>query len=158
MNTRMTRSAIGAALIILPLLLLTPLSAHAGGRRRVVAVSPPSHALEITFVGNAILDAGTIVWHGGTKKSSVSTSKVTMRIGEPSRDAHGTAIVRAFVETFDPSCTVRIDGVTLTTAPRIVRRSAPIGIATTYRIEIEVPVTAADGPLQTAIGWEVTTE
>lgn len=156
MSTRMT---IGTVLTILASLLLLPLDAHGGGRRRVLAVSPPSLVPAITFVGTAgMVDAGTIVWHGGSKRSTVSARQVTIRIGEPSREARGTATIRAFVETLDPRCTIRIDGIALTTVPRVIRRNAPVGVPFTHRIEIEVPVSAADGPLQTAIGWEVTTE
>jgi len=124
----------------------------------VLAVSPSSSALQLTLVGAAVVDAGAITWRGGSRRSSVVSRTVTMRIGDSSRESRGTATVRAFVETFDPRCTIRIDGVPLTTAPRVIRRRAPIGIAFTHRIEVEVPVTAADGPLQASIGWEVTTE
>ena len=128
----------------------------------MMAVSPSS-APALTLVGmsggaNGIVDAGTIVWRGGSKRSAVSTRTVILRIGEPSRESRGTATVRAFLETFDPRCTIRIDGVPLTTVPRVIRRQAPVGIAFTHRIEIEVPRTAADGPLQASIAWEVTTE
>lgn len=51
-----------------------------------------------------------------------------------------------------------MDSVTLTAAPRVIRRNAPVGLAFTHRIEVEVPITAADGPLQASIGWEVTTD
>lgn len=159
MNTRVSQSTIGTVLLLLAVLLPAPLDAHAGGRRRVVAVSPPPSPLELTFTDvGPVLDAGTIAWRGGSNDRTISTRTVTMRIGEPSRDAHGTATVRAFVETFDPAFGIRIDGITLTTAPRVVRRHAPVGVAATYRIEIEVPVTARDGALHTSIGWEVTTE
>ena len=156
MITRTT--ATGPVLLFLAALLLFPIHAQGGGRRRVLAVSPPSSALQLTVAGMAVVDAGTIAWRGGSKRSSVTSLMVTMRIGEPSRDARGTATLRAFVETFDPRCTIRIDGVPLTTVPRVIRRHAPIGVAFTHRIEIEVPVTAADGPLQSSIGWELTTE
>jgi hypothetical protein len=155
MNTRMTRSWIAAALLLASIL-HSPRSLHAGGRRRVVAASPH---LALVFVNaGAVLDAGTIAWRGGSRRSTVATRTVTLRIGEPSREPRGTATVRAFMETFDPRVTIRIDGIALTTAPRVIRRNAPIGVAFTHRIEIDVPVTAADGPLQAPIGWEVTTE
>ena len=128
----------------------------------MVAVSPSSAsspAPGLTLVGvSGMVDAGTIAWRGGARPSAFSTRTVTMRIGEPAREPRGTATLRAFVETFDPGCTIRIDGVPLTTVPRVIRRQAPVGIAFTHRIEIEVPRTAADGPLQASIAWEVTTE
>lgn len=121
------------------------------------AVSPPSAGPQLVFLEPAV-DAGPMTWRGGSKRSTVTTRTVTLRIGEPSRESHGTATVRAFLETVDPRCTIRLDGVVLTTAPRVVRRHAPLGIPFTHRLEIEVPVTAADGPLQASIGWEVTTD
>lgn len=131
----------------------------AGGRQRVMAVSAPREALAITFLDNpaGIVDAGTLVWRGGSKRSVVTTRRVTMRIGDASRESRGTATLRASLETPDPRATIRIDGIALGTAPRIIHSNAPIGIAFGHRIEIEVPVTAADGPLQASIAWEVTT-
>lgn len=133
---------------------------RAGGRQRVLAASAPREALAITFLdaGAAMVDAGTIVWHGGSKRSVVTTRRVSMRIGDASRESRGTATVRAYLETPDPRATIRIDGITLTNAPRIIHANAPIGIAFTQRVEIEVPVTAPEGPLQATIAWEVTTD
>lgn len=136
---------------------------RAGGRRRAVAVPPPSSALSLTFIDSgrdaaAIVDAGTISWRGGRKRYTVTTRTFGVRIGPASREARGTATLRAFLETTDPHATIRIDGIVLGTAPRIIQRNAPVGIAVTHRLEIEVPVTAPDGPLTAMIGWEVTTE
>ena len=136
---------------------------QAGGRQRAVAVPPPSSALSLTFVDSgrtetALLDAGTISWRGGRKRFSVTTRTFGVRVGSASREARGTATLRAFLETPDPHATIRIDGIVLGTAPRVIQRNAPIGIAVTHRLEIEVPVNAPDGPLAATIGWEVTTE
>src|ERR1700754_1214955 len=153
MNAR--GSTIGTILAVLTSLLLLCRDVHAGSRRRVLAASPTLAAPVLTVVElGQVIDAGTIVWRGGAQRSAAVTRTVTMRIGEPSRDSRGVATVRAFVETFDPRCTIRIDGIALTTAPRAIRRNVPIGIAFSHRIEIEVPVSAADGPLQTSIAWE----
>jgi hypothetical protein len=123
-----------------------------------MAVSPSSPPLQLTIVGSAVIDAGTIVWRGGAERSTRAVRTATLRIGEASSEPRGTATVRAYVETLDRRCTLRIDGITLTTVPRVIRRHAPVGIPFTHRIEIEVPVTAADGPLEASIAWEVTTE
>lgn len=151
MNTR-------SAVLLLSLLLSSEVLA--GGRRRVLAVSPPSPAPAIAFVDATagLLETGTIVWRGGTARSSIATRTVRLRVGEPSDESRGSVTVRAFLETPDPRCTIRIDGVTLTAAPRVIRRNVPIGIAFAHRIEIEVPITSADGPLHASIGWEMTTE
>ena len=143
---------------MLTLSLLPAARLDGGGRRRAVAVSPPSSELTLTFLNGPVIDAGPIVLRGGKRKTTIATRTVTMRIGRASREARGTATLRAFLETSDPHASVRINGITLTTAPRIIERHAPIGIAVTHRIEIEVPVSAPEGALAASIGWEVTTD
>lgn len=149
MSTR-TTSSLAAVSALLALCLAAASPVEGRGRRRVLAVSPPSADLSLTFIGGELLDAGAI--RGRTAR------KVTMRIGPASREPLGTATVRAFLETADARCTIRIDGIPLGTAPRVIRRNVPVGIPFTHRIEIDVPPEAAEGPLQTSIAWEVTTE
>jgi len=136
---------------------------HAGGRQRAVAVSPPSSALSLTFleggqVPTAVVDAGTIAWRAGRKQVSVTARTFGVRIGTATREARGTATLRAYLETPDPNAAIRVDGILLGATPRIIQRNAPIGIAVTHRLEIEVPVSAPEGTLAATIGWEVTTE
>jgi hypothetical protein len=146
---------------IAALLLLTslpPATAAGGVRRRALTVSPAPAPLAITFLGaGAVLDSGTLTSTGG-RRAAKSTSTVTLRIGAASSEARGTATLRAYLETHEPRETIRIGGVTLGTAPRVIQRHAPIGVAIAHRIEVEVPVTAAEGPLQASIGWEATTD
>jgi hypothetical protein len=151
MKTRTTTPVI-VAILLLPLLILSsPL--HAGGRRRVVTASPASPTIE--FLGTqGSVDAGTIMWQGGKRRSTIQTRTVAMRIGPASRDARGSATLYAFLEVPDSRCTIRVNGVVLGNTPRVVQRDVPIGIPTTQRIEIEVPTSAADGALQASIAWE----
>lgn len=156
---RISPVAAGTAALYLSLI-LTP-SLQAGARRRAAAGPPPS--LSLTFVasgaaGTGVVDAGTMSWRGGRERFTVTTRTVTVRIGPASPEARGRATLRAFLETPDPHATIRIDGIVLGTAPRVIRRGAPIGIPFTHRLEIEVPVSAPEGPLAATIGWEVTTE
>lgn len=144
----------GAVLLLLSLSTFV----YGGDRRRVRAVSPPSSASSIVFLEGGVLETGTIVWRGGARRSAVTRRTVRVRIGEPSNEPRGSVTMRAFLETNDPRCTIRVDGVTLGAAPRVIRRHAPVGVAFTHRIEIEVPVTAVDGPLHASIGWEAITE
>ena len=155
MNTRTIATVLA---VLVPGLLFAP-TATAGGRRRVVAVSPRFSAPQLTLVGTAsVIDGGVLAWDGGSRRSALATRTLTMRIGEASREATGVATLSAYVETVDPGVTIRVDGVRLTTAPRVIRRNAPIGVSFSHRIEIEVPPSAAAGPLQTQIAWQVTTE
>ncbi len=160
MSTR-TFSGLGAVAVSLTLSFFPNL--QAGGRQRAVAVPHSSSDLSLTFIGSgraetAMLDAGSISWRGGRNRFSVTTRTFGVRIGPASREARATATLRAFLATPDPHATIRIDGVVLGTAPRVIQRHAPIGIAVTHRLEIEVPVSASAGPLAATIGWEVTKE
>jgi len=141
-----SRLAVLSAILALTL----TLNLNAGGRRRVLAASPLSSGLALVFLGGELLDAGPVAGR--------TTNTVRLRIGPPSREPRGTATVRAYLEVPDPRCVVRIDGIVLGAAPRVIRRHAAVGIPLTYRIDIEVPPAAAEGPLQTSIGWEITTE
>lgn len=155
MSKRNAPPAIAALTI---LMLFLPLTLNAGHRRRVLAVSPSPQPLAISFLGTSgVVNAGSIVARGRRRAGS-STQTILLRIGEASRESSGTATLRAFLETPDSGAAIRIDGVTLTAGPRIIRRHAPIGIAVAHRLEIEVPVTAAEGAFQMSIGWEVTTD
>jgi hypothetical protein len=132
--------------------LLFSLQLSAGGRRRAVSVSPPSEELAIAFIDapGGMVDTGTIA--GKTRKT------FGIRIGRASRESQGHATLHAFLETADARCIVRLDGIVLTTQPRIIERFAPIGITTTHRLEIEVPASAPEGALLTTIGWNVSTD
>lgn len=126
----------------------------------MLPVSSPNVGYGIAFVNApaGVVDTGTIVAKGGSKHSTITTRTVRLRIGEPSQEPRGTAALHAFLETADPRCIIRVDGIVLTAAPRLIQRHTPIGVAVAHRIEIEVPVQSAEGPLLASIGWEVTTD
>ncbi|MDP9192655.1 MAG: hypothetical protein M3P06_13225 [Acidobacteriota bacterium] len=108
------------------------------------------------------MDTGAIVAASGMRRgkagNAITRKTFGIRIGPPSRESRGSATLRAFLETADPRCIVRIDGVVLGIQPRIVERFAPIGIVAVHRLEIEVPTSASEGALFTTIGWEATTD
>ena len=146
------------------LTLLLPLHLHAGSRRRAVSSSPPSDPLTIAFVDapGGTLHTGTITRNisnrRGSNGNAMTKKSFGIRIGPASREANGSATLRAFLETADPRCIVRIDGIVLSTQPMIIERFAPLGIVTTHRLEIEVPTSAAEGEVVTSIGWDVSTD
>lgn len=144
------------------LFLILSLHLPAGGRRRAVAPPRPSDELTIAFVDapGGMLDTGTMSWNGkrGTNGATITKRTFGLRIGRPSREATGNATIHAFLETADPHCIVRLDGIVLGTQPRLIDRFAPIGIITTHRLEIEVPASAPEGALVTNIGWTITTD
>jgi hypothetical protein len=156
MSTQMSKpvAVVMPVILFLASLFLSP-DLQAGGRRRVMAVPPPT-SLSMTFMNGPVLDAGSFSYRGGRRQAAVTTRTFTIRIGEPG--ARGTATLRGFLETPDPRSTVRVNGIVLTAAPAVILRHVPLGVAIDYRLELEVPLTAAGGPLNTSIGWEATTE
>lgn len=158
MKPRSTTSIASALILLATLTFLPQTPLHAGDRRRAVAVSPPPSDLTLTFLDGPVLDTGPIVWRGGARMSTIVTRTVVLRIGAPSSEPRGTATLRAFLEIPDSRASVRLDGILLGTAPRIIQLHAPIGIAMRHRIEIEVPTVSRGGPLTASLGWEVTTD
>ena len=153
--------------LLLAALLLASLNLTGEGRRRTVAASPLLPEVTIAFVdvtagtgGEAALDTGAISWRkrGTHHDATITTRTFGMRIDRKSGDTRGTATLRASLEISDPRCKVRIDGIELGTAPRIIELHAALGTVTTHRIEIEVPITVPEGTFSSAIHWEVTTE
>lgn len=151
-------ASIAALTFLLFVLSLSPVSVHAGTRRRAVAVSGPSTGLRVTFECGPLLDAGRITAGAGPRTGAFVRRTVNVRIAGSTSDARGTATLRAYLETPDPRATIRIDGIVLGATPAIVQRGVPIGANVPHRLEIEVPVSAPEGPLAASIGWEVTTE
>ncbi|MEA2491804.1 MAG: hypothetical protein QOH21_3596 [Acidobacteriota bacterium] len=153
--------------LILATLILTSLAIAGEGRRRTVAASPLLPDVTITFTdvtagtgSEAALDTGTIAWRkrGTRRDATITTRMFGIRIDRRSGDTRGTATLRASLDIFDPRCTVRIDGVALGPAPRIIELHAAVGSVTMHRLEIEVPNTVPEGAFHSAIHWEVTTE
>lgn len=142
--------------LICTLLLCSP-HLLAGDRRRAAAVSPVSASLSITFL-DGLVDAGTLAWKGERTKSSIARRIVPMRVGQQSSEARGSVTLRAFLATTDNRSTIRVNGITLSSIPQIVERHAPVGIAFTQRLEIEVSTNEPPGALDAAIVWEVVTE
>jgi hypothetical protein len=131
--------------------------ASAAPRRR--AVAPVSDELTITFVSRAgLLDLGTVAHTGrfAERGQTVRSETITMRVDRRG-GSRGSASLRAYLAAPDARCTIRIDGQLMGAVPIVIDPQIPIGAVTSHRIDIEVPVTAAAGPLATTIGWEAST-
>lgn len=121
--------------------------ALAAPRRRAVAPVPDD--VTITFVSRpSLLDLGS-VHH---KASETIEIRIDRRGG-----SRGSASLRAYLLSPDARCSIRIDGQLLGAAPVVIDPQIPIGVVTSHRIDVVVPVTAAEGPLNTAIGWDAST-
>ena len=151
-----------ARLLIPAFLVAALVTAPAVAARRRAAVVIPD-ALTITFVAAAgdTIEAGTIAHDFSKRATKAGTTTVTrtfvVRVDRRDGANRGLVSLRASLESEDPRCTLRIDGVEIHIAPGIIA-IVPIGTATTHRLEITVPVSAEEGALLTSIRWEAASE
>jgi hypothetical protein len=109
-------------------------------------------SLDGAHVSDGLLDVGVITYaqHGARR-----VSRITRRVGVRIEGAAGgRATLRASLESPDTRCRIR-DGIELSAMPRVIAMSAEVGVTQPHRIEIEVPVEAAEGTLLSSIVWEV---
>jgi len=135
-----------------------------GGRRRVVAASPATQGdLKIVFVGvtgggsDAMVDAGAMSQARSKSKHATSVTKKVFGIRIDSAAEGATATLLAFLEVHDGRSTIRIDGIEIGTAPKVIAAQIRVGVVTTHTIEIEVPASVSEGAFASAVRWEVAT-
>jgi hypothetical protein len=156
-------------IVILALLvaIAAPLSA---GRRR--AVAPPSGMLSIEFVDvpsaaaglfaagpDAWIDLAAVRQEAGTTGSSLRQRRqFAVRIVRSGGLSWGTVRLTASRAVSDSRCSLRIDGHALGSAPMVIDARAEVGAVILHTLEIEVPVSAAPGPLDASISWQATAQ
>jgi hypothetical protein len=140
---------------LLPILIaaLIAAPASAGGRRRAAAVSAPRDEIVIAFVGvtagsgsDALIDAGPM--------SHIRRHTFGIRLEGPGK----TATLRAALESYDARYIVRVDGIELGTAAKVIAAHAPLGSVTTHTLEIEVPPSVPAGAFAASVRWEASNE
>jgi hypothetical protein len=134
------------------------------------ALEPKRRDIEITVVGDVedgapgttnIVELGRVSYWPGTPTAARSEGRrsqpftlvrrvVTVRIGT---ERTGFAPLRASLQTDDGRCRIRVDGKTLTAVPQVIDALAPLGQAVPHVLEIEIPATAAEGPIAASISW-----
>src|SRR5213075_1535465 len=140
---------------LLALMLIVSLGAtEAQAARRRAVATPPSEELTIVFVpmgGQSLM--GDVLEVGGIVRGKVART-IGVRVERRGGAGKGVAALRVWVESPDPRCAIRIDGKPLGAAPLLIDPQVPLGVAVAHRIEIDVPPTAAEGAMVSAIRWE----
>jgi hypothetical protein len=127
--------------------------------------------LAVTFVsedgtrdrgGDALLDLGPVSasWTRAARSARRSgpEAAVSRRVGvriSSRTGRHGFVRLRAFLATPAQRGSVSVDGVVLTTAPRIVDAQAPIGSTVGHVVKLQVPGSDPAGAFSADIVWEV---
>jgi hypothetical protein len=134
--------------------------------------APAASALSIEFVdvpaaGAVLMASGPDAWvdlktfsqqAGSTGKSVRVRRQFGIRILRVGSVSWGTAIVTARLDSIDGRSSVRIDGQLLTNTPVVVSSHTAVGAVTIHALEIDVPESAAPGPLAVSVSWEATTQ
>lgn len=136
--------------------LLVAAPASAGGRRRVAAVSAPRAEVAIAFAG-VTADGADALFDAGVTSQARKAPRHTFGIRVDAGAAQGTATLRAALESFDGRCAIRIDGIELGTAAKVIAARVPLGSITTHTLEIVVPRSVPEGAFASSVRWEATT-
>jgi hypothetical protein len=161
---------LSALAITLVVLLASTQPARAEKRR---ATAPPvDDSVTIAFIdvdsGDASMTAaGSEAWldlktitHAGAGGERVTRMRrrIGIRLLRANGLALGTAAISVRLESWDGRATFRIDGKQLTGAPLTIDAHFAVGPVTVHTIEIEVPVSAAEGALAASMRWEAIVE
>ncbi len=161
---------LGALAITLLVLLASTRPARAEKRR---ATAPPADdSVAIAFVDvdssdASITAAGSEAWidlktvtHAGMagERMTRMRRRIGIRLLRANGLAFGTATISVRLESWDGRATFRIDGKQLSSTPLIIAIHAAIGPVAVYTLDIDVPVSAAEGALAASIRWEALVE
>ena len=144
---------------------------EAAAEHRAIAVAPPDDSLTITFIEGdsnqgSMIPAGNDAWldlksvkrMGASNEKSIRTRhRFGVRVVRAG-GAGGSAVITALLDSYDGRATYRLDGKPLTSAPLIVDAHAAVGTVVFHTLDIDVPVSIAEGPLAASITWQVTTD
>lgn len=112
--------------------------------------------------GQGILELGNASYGSG-RRGNVTTEKhdqyftILTQFGlklEKQNGSHtGDAMLSAYLENPDSSCTFFLDGIQLSTVPRMISARMRLGNSSEHRLEIRVPKTAPAGALRASVAW-----
>jgi len=161
---------LSALAITLLVLLASTRPARAEKRR---ATAPPSDdSVAIAFIdvdsGDASMTAaGSEAWldlktvtHSGVSAERVTRMRrqIGIRLERANGLASGTATISVRLESWDGRATFRIDGKQLSSAPVTIDIHLAVGPVTVHTLEIDIPVSAAEGALAASMRWEAIVE
>ncbi|HEV8241836.1 MAG TPA: hypothetical protein VGS57_20905 [Thermoanaerobaculia bacterium] len=102
--------------------------------------------------GEAVLDVGTLSAGSAAHGRTPVHRRVVVRLDSPSGRV-AVARLEAFLGSEPAGCTIRVDGVVLSTMPRLIDAVHRVGIAVVHEIEISIPASAPEGTFLNGIEW-----
>jgi hypothetical protein len=157
----------GALAITLLVLLASTRPARAEKRR---ATAPPADdSVTIAFIdadsndasmtaagSEAWLDLKTVTHDGAAgERMTKIRRRIGIRLMRANGLASGTATISVRLESWDGRATYRIDGKQLSSEPMMIDTHLAVGPVTVHTLEIDIPISAAEGALAASMRWEV---
>ena len=153
----------------LSVLLLLFVSAAVSQVKRAELLDSPGFSVQVltdeggaTTAGNATVDVGDLSLQspkvsrrGSGRTSSYSVIRhFRLRVARTDRQS-GRIEISAYLLQDCFNCKLRIDGIEMSTIPKVIAANTQLNTSISHRLEIEVPTEAAAGALNAEIGWEV---
>lgn len=158
--------------LAITLLVLVASTRPARAEKRRAAAAPTDDSVSIAFIevdssdasmtaagSEAWLDLKTVTHDGAVEKRMTTLRRrVGIRLVRTNGLASGTATISVRLESWDGRATFRIDGKQLSSAPVTIDTRLAVGPITVHTLEIDIPVSAAEGALAASMRWEVIVE
>jgi len=109
-----------------------------------------------SMAGDAFLDIGSV--SAGPGRTRGKAIVVTRRIAVRLDGMAPTARVSVALLAETPGCTVRLNGLTLSSVPRLVDPMHRIGSAVVHQLEMSIPAGVPAGPLLSNLQWLAETD
>ncbi|HEX3068341.1 MAG TPA: hypothetical protein VHX14_07180, partial [Thermoanaerobaculia bacterium] len=84
--------------------------------------------------------------------------RIGIRLVRANGFASGSATISVRLDSWDGRATFRIDGKQLSSAPVTIDTHLAVGPVTVHTLEIDIPVSVAEGALAASLRWEVIVE
>lgn len=160
-----------SALAITVLVLIASTQPARADKRRATA-PPADDSVAIAFIdvdsndapmtaagSEAWLDLKTVTHDGATEtRMTRLRRRIGIRLVRTNALASGTATISVRLESWDGRATFRIDGKQLSSAPVTIDTHLAVGPVTVHTLEIEIPISAAEGALAASMRWEAVVE
>ncbi|HXH94271.1 MAG TPA: hypothetical protein VNN25_22030 [Thermoanaerobaculia bacterium] len=154
------------------LLVLLASTRPARAEKRRATAAPPDDSLAIAFIdvdsGDASMTAaGSEAWidlktvtHAGVARERMTKMRrrIGIRLERANGLASGTATISVRLESWDGRATFRLDGRQLSSAPVTIDTHLAVGPVTVHTLEIDIPISAAEGALTASMRWEAIVE
>lgn len=129
------------------------------------AAAAPASELAIHFLAldaatqsaadsNAYVDLGAVSanQHDGRSRGVTILRRVAIRL-DGAAGTSATARLSVAMTTEMPGCTVRVNGITLSTVPRLITQAHRVGTPVAYDIEVTISANVPAGPFLSALQW-----